>query len=136
VASGMYNRFRYNLMAKQVDLTSATLKVALMAVGHSFSATDNTWSQVSANEITNTSGSSYVAGGQLLTTPTVTQAAATKFDADDSIWTQASFSAYFAVIYDTYNNNLIACIDFGGVKTVTGGTFTISYNASGIITVT
>jgi hypothetical protein len=39
------------------------------------------------------------------------------------------------VIYDsTASDNLIASIDFGGAKTVAAGTFTIQFDANGIIT--
>jgi hypothetical protein len=39
------------------------------------------------------------------------------------------------VIYDiTAGNDLIASIDFGGAKTVAAGTFTIVWNAAGIVT--
>ena len=49
--------------------------------------------------------------------------------------TAATFTAYHAVIYDTsVSNDLIASIDFGGAKAVVAGTFTIQWDAAGIIT--
>jgi len=133
MASGCYNRFKANLMNKEVDLEADTIKVALLDDNHSFTATDNTWSDVSANEI---SGTGYTAGGETLASKAVTQGATTKFDADDVSWTSASFTAYHAVIYDDslVGDDLICSIDFGGAKTVSNGTFTIQWDASGIIT--
>lgn len=133
MASGIYQRFKANLFNKEVDLEADTIKCALMDNSHSFTATHNTWSQVSANEI---SGSGYSANGEDLANGAVTQAATTDFDADDTAWTSATFSAWHAVLYDDTlaGDDLILSIDFGGEQQVTGGTFTIQWNASGIIT--
>lgn len=133
MASGAYNRFKANLMNKEIDMEADTIRVALLDNSHSFTATDNTWSDVSANEI---SGTGYTANGEALANKAVTQAATTKFDADDVTWSTATFSAWHAVIYDDTlaNDDLIVSIDFGGEQTVTGADFTIAWNANGIIT--
>lgn len=133
MASGIYNRFKANLMNKEVDLEADDIRVSLMTTSHSFTATDNTWSDVSANEI---SGTGYTASGALLASKSVTQAATTKWDATDTEWTSATFSAYHAVIWDDSvgTDDLIASIDFGGEQTVTAGTFTIQWDTDGIIT--
>lgn len=135
MASGIYNRFKANLMNKEVDLEADTIKVALLDNSHGFTATHNQWSEVSANEIT---GSGYSSPGQDLAGKAVTQAATTKWDATNAEWTSATFSAYHAVIYDDTltNDDLICSIDFGGEKQVTAGTFTIQWDAAGIITLT
>lgn len=134
MASGIYNRFKANLMNKEVDLEADTIKVILLNNSHSFTATHNTYSQVSANELSTAGG--YTAGGATLASKTVTQAATTAWDAADVQWTSASFTAYHAVIYDdtVATDDLICSIDFGGAQTVASGTFTIQWNASGIIT--
>ena len=134
MASGIYNRFKANLMNKEVDMEADTVKVALLNNSHSFTATHNTWSQVSANELA--SGSGYTTGGATLGSKAVTQAATTKWDAADSTWTSSTFTAYHAVIYDDTHatDDLICSIDFGGAVTVSAGTLTIQYHADGIIT--
>ena len=135
MASGIYNRFKANLMNKVVDLEADTMKVGLLDNSHSFDSSHTTWANVSTNELAQTGG--YVTGGMTLSSPSVTEAYATKFDAEDTAWTSATFSAYHAVIYDTTaSDNLICSFDFGGVQTVSSGTFTIQWNASGIITLT
>jgi len=133
MASGLYERVKANLMNKEVDLEADTIKVALLDDNHSFTATHNTWSDVSANEI---SGTGYTAGGEELSNKTVTQGATTKWDADDVIWSNASFTAYHAVIYDDTltGDDLIASIDFGEAKQVSNSTFKIAWDAAGIIT--
>jgi hypothetical protein len=132
-ASGVYNRFNANLMNKEVDLEEDTIKVALMDDNHSFTATDNEWDDVSANEI---SGTGYTAGGEDLATKTVTQDATTKWDADDVEWSSATFSTYHAVLYDDTltNDDLIVSIDFGDEVSVSSGTFKIGWDEAGIIT--
>jgi len=136
MASGIYNRFKANLMNKEVDLEADTIKVALLDNNHSFNADDNTWSDVSANEI---SGTGYTAGGEELANKSVTQDDTNDkavFDADDVSWTSATFTAYHAVIYDVTlaSDDLICSIDFGGAKSVSNGTFTIQWDSNGIIT--
>lgn len=133
MASGIYNKFKANLMNKEVDLEADSIKVALLNSSHVFTATNNTWADVSVNEIT---GTGYTAGGAALSNKAVTQASTTKWDADDTSWTTATFSAYHAVIYDdtTTNDDLICSLDFGGEQAVSSGTFLISYHADGIIT--
>src|SRR3990167_870220 len=131
MASGIYNRFKANLMNKEVDLEADTIKVALYDNTHVFTATDNVYT--ATNEVT---GTGYTAGGAALASKTVTQAATTKFDAADTEWTTATITAYHAVIYDDTHptNDLICNVDFGGAQTSTAGTFTIQWHADGIIT--
>lgn len=133
MASGIYNRFKANLMNKEVDLEADTIKFALLSSSHSFTATHNTWSEVSTNQIT---GTGYTSGGATLAGKAVTQGATTKWDATDPSWTSSTFSAAFGVIYDdtTTNDDLICCFDFGGTQSVVSGTFTVQFHADGIIT--
>jgi len=135
MASGIYTQFKADLMNKVVDLGTGgdTIKIALLNNSHTFTATDTTWADVSANEV---SGTGYTANGQTLAGQTVTEGTTTKFDGTNTVWTITdSMSAYHIVIYDeTVSDNLIASIDLGGVETATDGTFTIQWNAAGIIT--
>ena len=127
--SGIYNIFKANLMNKEVDLDADTIKVALYDGTHAFTASDTVYT--TSNEIT---GAGYTAGGATLANTTVSGTTTVAFDADDAAWSDATFTAYGAVIYDTsVSNNLICTIDFGGAKTVADGTFTIQWDASGII---
>lgn len=132
MASGIYDRFFANLMNKEVDLEADTIKIALLDNSHSYSASDNQWSDVSANEV---SGSGYTAGGEALVNKSVTQGSPTVWDANDVSWINATISSYHAVIYDDSlaGDDLIASIDFGGVQSISDGTFTIEFSGSGII---
>jgi len=134
MASGIYDRFKANLMNKEVDLEADTINVMLLNNSHTFTATNDTKSQIVANELATAGG--YTAGGAALAGKAVTQAATTKWDATDVAWADATFTAYHAVIYDATlaNDDLIASIDFGGAKSVSAGTFTIQWHANGIVT--
>jgi len=130
MASGIYNRFKANLMNKEVDLEADTINVGLYDISHAFTAADTTYT--TTNELPTLGG--YTQGGQALTGMSVTEAATTYWDATDASWTSATFTAYHAVIYDaTATNSLVCSIDFGGAQTVTSGTFTIQWHVNGII---
>ena len=132
-ASGLYNRFKANLMNKEVDLEGDVIKIILLNDSHTFAAGNDVLTDVSANELAATGG--YSTGGNTLGSKEVTQAATTKWDAADTEWTSATFTAYNAVIYDTsVSDNLIATIGFGGAQIVSAGTFKIQFDTEGIIT--
>jgi len=139
--SGVYCAFKADLALANIKVTTAALKCALMTSTHnaaSFDDTKKVWADVSANE---TSGTGYTAGGQAVTM-TVTEVTVTKLDIETSTtWTiTGSLTARSCVIYDTGNadidDSLICSLDFGADKTVTDGTFSISWNDSGVITLT
>jgi hypothetical protein len=134
MASGIYNRFKANLMNKEIDLEGDTIKVMLLNDSHSFTATNNVIGDVNTNELAN--GNGYTTGGATLASKSVTQAATTKWDAADTAWSASSFTAHHAVIWDdsVATDDLICSIDFGGAKTVSSGTFTIQWHTDGIIT--
>lgn len=132
MASGIYDRFKSHIMKKLMDLVNDTIKVALYGASRTFASSDTVYT--TTNEI---AGTGYSAGGATLANKSVTEGATAIFDADDASWAGATFSAYHAVLYDqTPCNTLICMIDFGGVQTITGGTFTLQYASSGIIRLT
>lgn len=137
MASGVYNRMKYNAIKKLIDLSADTIKVLLLNNSHSFNPDHNVNTDVNTNEI---SGTGYTTGGVALASQTVTQDDTNDlayFDAADSTWTTATFTAYHAVLNDvTASNNLLCSIDFGGAKSVTAGTFTIQWASGGIIKLT
>jgi hypothetical protein len=81
MASGIYNRFKANLLNKEIDLEADTIKVMLLNNSHAFTATHNQKSEIVANEIT---GTGYTAGGAALANKAVTQAATSNWDAEDT----------------------------------------------------
>lgn len=115
-------------------------KIALYTSSATLGKTTTVYS--ATNEITNTSGTAYVAGGLALVisaTPTGDTAGAVNagyISFSPAVWTVAGFTARGALIYNATNGNLaVAVLDFGSDKTVSGGgTFTVTFPtyASGV----
>lgn len=100
----------------------------------------NTGTWVTANEVTD--ATNWVSGGRALASKTFTASSATSaFDAADLAGggTLTLTNAFGAFVYDdTISGGTVAdqgaCFNyFGGAQTVTGGTFTIVWNANGIM---
>lgn len=102
----------------------------------------NTGTWVTANEVTG--GSDWVAGGRALGTKAVTPSAGvvTYSAANLTSAAVATITAYGILVYDsTITAGTVAkqgiCFNyFGGVQTVTGGTFSVNWSASGVMTFT
>lgn len=140
MADTIYNRFKANLMNKELDIGSGgdTLKLALLTNAYTPNADHNVWADVSTNE---TSGTGYTAGGATLANQAVTQDDTNdraKFDADDVTWSSSTITAYYAVLYDdtVTGDPLIAVWDFGADKSSSAGDFTVQWHANGIILLT
>jgi hypothetical protein len=75
------------------------------------------------------SNTGYTTGGQVLGSQAVASGTAVaSVDFADSVINSATFTAAFAAIYnDTNGDKLCVVLDFGGNKTATNGTFTISF---------
>ena len=117
--------------------SSDTIKCELCTISHTISQAHTV-----KGDLTNeASGTGYTAGGATLTSLSQNTASLTmSFDADDVSWTTATFSAASAHLYDdtiaTPVKPLISYVDFGGTQTVTAGTLTIIWNASGVWSIT
>lgn len=73
-------------------------------------------------------GTGYTAGGLALTSQAVdNQGKVATVDFADLPFNAATFTASFGVIYRVGNAKLVVILDFGGPKTATNGTFTISF---------
>lgn len=137
MASGIYTLFKKNLMTAQCDLDTGgdTIYVALYDGSHAFAAGDSAYTTDNELAVGTTGYTQGADATNLLVNPSITAATTTKWDADDTAWTTATFSAYHAVIWDSSTTNSLICsIDMGGAQTVSAGTFTIIWDAAGIIT--
>lgn len=137
MASGVYNIFKEGLMEKVFDLINDTINCALLDSTHTFAAssvTNDTWADVSGNEV---AGTAYVAGGAALASQAVTVDNTGNrglWDAADVTWAASTITARYAVLYDvTASDKLICCFDFGSDQSSIAGTFSIVWNASGIL---
>lgn len=138
MASGVYNIFKSELMKARINLTSDTIKVALLNSNHTFdpsSVVNQAWSDISVNE---TSGTGYVSGGKILSGTAVNVDNNDNegvFSANNATWSASTITASHAVIYDdtTTPKFLIASIDFNQEVSSTNGNFQIQWDIEGII---
>lgn len=131
------------------DIDTDTVKAALY---NNTGTPDNTVSSansaynagqwVTGNEVSNSTN--WTAGGIAITTKAVTASTTTiKFDGDDTpsaTSTATLANVYGCLVYDDTLTTPVAdpgiCYNyFGGVQSVTSGSFTIVWNASGIFTI-
>jgi len=117
-------------------LAGSTLKLALFTNSYTPSAnTDELYSSLSGE--VSSSGTGYTTGGATVASLSSAYIDTTNasLDAANVSWSSASFTARYGVLYNTADSKIVAIYDFGGDKTVTSGTFTVTWNASGLIKV-
>ena len=139
MASGLYgvtflNALKNDLALDLDDTTADRFKIMLVTSGYTPDFGAHDFKADVTNEV---SGTGYTAGGESLTSVTLTQASGViTFDAADVTWTSSTITARAAVIYDDSlaSDPLICYIDFGSDQSSSSGDFPISFNASGIFT--
>ena len=131
ITSAVCTSFKVEILKAVHNFTASsgnTFKIALYTSSASLGAATTAYS--ATNEISNTSGSAYSAGGATLTSVTPVASSTTAVcDFNDVSYTSASFTANGCIIYNDSASGDPACvvIAFGGDKTVTSGTFTIQF---------
>ena len=82
---------------------------------------------LTTNEVSSAGSSNYERKA-LASQAVASGTAVASVDFADSTWASATFTAAFAAIYnDDKSDKLCVVLDFGGNKTATNGTFTISF---------
>ena len=130
ITSAICTSFKQEILVGTHNFTATTgntFKIALFTSSATLGASTTAYS--TSNEITNSSGTAYTAGGATLTSVTPTTSGTTAFcDFADVSYTDASFTANGALIYNSsQSDKAVAAIAFGSDKTVTSGTFTIQF---------
>ena len=130
ITSAICSSFKQELLQGKHNFSSSsgdTFKIALFTSSATLNKSTTAYS--TSNEISNTSGSAYSAGGATLTSVTPALSTDTAVcDFSDVSFTSASFTANGALIYNSsQSDKAVAAIAFGGDKTVTSGTFTIQF---------
>jgi len=137
ITSAICSSFKQELLEGKHDFQTSgngghSFKIALYDSSASLGASTTDYS--TSEEISNTSGSAYTAGGKALTNTGVGLTSTTAFtDFSDVSFTSASFTANGALIYNTTTNggsnttDAVCVIAFGSDKTATNGTFTIQF---------
>ena len=140
ITSAICSSFKRDLLKGKHDFDTSgdggdSFKIALFTSSATLDASTTDYS--TSNEVTNTAGSAYTAGGEALTNTGVGLTSTTAFtDFSDVSWTSASFTANGALIYNTTTDggtgttDAVCVIAFGSDKTATNGTFTIQFPAN------
>ncbi len=134
-----------SLAQKKIDIDSDTIKVMLLSA-YTYAATHQYVSDVKGAG-TEATGTGYTAGGATLGTVTWTRSGAVyTFDAADTAWDASggSLTAKYAVVYDSTpgtdaTNPVISLVNLDGSAgdvTASDASFTLTWNASGILTAT
>lgn len=128
ITQSLCTSFKVDLLSGTMNFTSGTgdtFKMALYTSSATLGATTTAYS--TTNEIT---GTGYTAGGNTLTvSQSPTSGGTTAFISfANTSWNNASFTCRGALIYNSsQSNKAVAVFDFGSDKTVSAGTFTVSF---------
>ena len=130
IASAVCNSFKQEILVGTHNFTASSgnaFKLAMYTSSASLGA--GTTAYASTNEISNTAGSAYSAGGKTIVSVTpVLDGSTAVCDFADISFTSASFTANGCLIYnDTQADKAVCVVAFGGDKTVSSGTFTIQF---------
>ena len=120
--------FAQELLKGNHDFINDTIKIALYSAGSGAPYTVNS-TQYTSGTANQVSGTGYTTGGNTLGSPVVanqTNVATLTFA--QTQWTSATFGAAFAAIYNnSASDKLVVVLDFGGTKSCSNGTFTITF---------
>ena len=120
--------FAQELLKGSHDFINNTIKIALYEAGSGapYAVSSTTYTSGTANQV---SGTGYTTGGNTLGSPVVanqTNVATLTFA--QSQWTTATFGAAYGVIHNnSASDKLVVVLDFGGTKSCSNGTFTITF---------
>ena len=138
MADAVYNDFKSGVVSGLIDLGGDTFKIMLVTATYAPNVDTHTFRSSVTNEV---SGTGYTAGGQALANVSLTTDDTNDravWNADDPVWTASTITARGAVIYqDTGNaatDRLVCYLDFGSDIASTNADFTVTFNATGIIT--
>jgi hypothetical protein len=113
-----------------------TLKCILLTNAHTINAgTQQYYADISANECVG--GGAYTTGGILVTTGLTSGYSGNNayVDTMDASYPGVTLTARYAAIYDSATGSIMAQYNLGGDVTCTGGTLNLTWNASGILTI-
>ena len=133
ITSAVCNSFKQEILVGTHNFTASSgnaFKLAMYTSSASLGA--GTTAYATTNEISNTSGSAYSAGGKTIVSVTPALDGSTACcDFADISFTSASFTANGCLIYnDTQADKAVCVVAFGSDKTVSSGTFTIQFPAA------
>ena len=133
----IYNSFINAFLTQSINLTDPDFeyRVVLLSDEYTPDAADSSYDELSRAgfEIV---GDNYIEGGERITFTSNTEENTLNFLGSRVGWTEATFSARYAIIYRISDGLLISCYDFGEEKTVDEGDFVINWDEINTISLT
>ena len=137
-ADVIYNSVKTDLLNGVIDFATDSIYVMWVTSAYTPDQDAHKFLSDITNEVV---GSGYVAGGTIITSPTVIQDDTDNegvFDGADITWPNATITARGAVLYkntagDSTTDPLVFYIDFTEDKSSSAGNFTLEWNAEGIL---
>jgi hypothetical protein len=124
ITSAIPSTFKLDMLS---DALTGTLKVALYNSSASLGKSTTAYS--ATNEIT---GTGYTAGGAVISIASGYPLSDSDGNAvayfDTVSWTSATFTAYGAVIYRVSDSVAVAVLSFGGPRSCSNGTFSLTFS--------
>jgi hypothetical protein len=140
VTAKVYGLALKSLCNKEIDYDTDTVKVMLCTSSYTPNQDTHQYKSDVTNEVT---GTGYTAGGATLASKTVTYTSGTNtlvLDAADPAWATSTITARYAVAYvdtGTAGTSPLLCYwDFGADVSSSAGTFTLTIDAAGLVTLT
>lgn len=112
MSANLYSKFLVNALAADINITSDTIKMALMTGTYTPNlTTDNHWSDIHTHEVSGIAGSGYTEGGATLTSVSLTLTAANSWGTS---WAGTTSYNYGQVVIPTAPNGyLYRCVQAG-----------------------
>lgn len=136
MADWIYNNAKVFITDGVINLETDTFNCMLLGSNYTPNSSTTHANSVGALQ---TSGTGYSSGGVVIGNPTTTlSGGVVMWDADDAVWSGATFTARYGVIVSTTASGwpLVCGLDFAADKSVAGGVFTVQFNAAGILNLT
>lgn len=139
VTAHFYDSYWTSLNNKEINLTADAIKLMLCTSAYTPNRGTDRYKSSITNEVV---GTGYTAGGTIIGSMAV--AIATNvftISGANASWPSATFTARYAPLYDSTpatdaTRPLIGYVDFGADNSPSNGTLSVTWNASGIATVT
>jgi hypothetical protein len=140
VTAHFYDLYWTSLNNKEINLTADTLKLMLMTSTYTPNRGTHRYKSDITNEVA--AGGGYTAGGTII--GSISLGVATNIwtiTGANASWPSATFTARYAALYDATpatdaTRPLVGYVDFGADQSPSNGTLSVTWNASGIGTVT
>jgi hypothetical protein len=139
VTAHFYDSYWISLNGKQINLLSDTVKLMLTTSAYVYNRGTDQYKSSVTNEVV---GTGYVAGGTIIGSMAIAAASnIVTITGANASWPGATLVARIAVLYDSTpatdaTRPLIGLVDFGADQSPSNGTISVTWNASGIGTVT